>query len=546
MSYGPAMSASLPAPNELVGPYKIDSLIGEGGFGAVYRATHVDLQTAVAVKVLKPELSSDPECRARFLREIRAIAKCAHPGIVRVLDAGDEAWLWMAMELLDGEELTERIYRSAPLKAPVGMELGADLAEAVAAAHAHGVIHRDLKPENVFLAKESGVSRLKILDFGIAKVIRPADGLTLMTKTGQAMGTPVYMAPEQFLDSSRVDERTDVYSIGAVLFELFARRTPFDAPTVPQIVVQVMREGPPPLGAIRRDLPQEVCALVHKAMAMNPAQRFQSAGELCAALRSWGQESSTMSPVVELGASSKTSSESAFANTTMAESPAHDAAIEEAVRRSTISSGYGDVRPTEDGLRTHSVEGYGARSTAPDDRLWTPLSDGRWTLVDRFDQQGHRYYVAVDNDPSTRELRGLSSRERDVARLAGLGYANKAIAYDLSISESSVATYLQRALEKIGLERIELPLIFEESARTITWGDARLLVSRHMFQRRSELTDAEQDVAEMAARGRSDVAIAEARTCAPRTIANQLRQVYRKLGVANRNELVRALVTNVV
>ena len=545
MRYGPAMSASLPAPHELVGPYKIDSLIGEGGFGAVYRATHVDLQTAVAVKVLKPELSSDPECRARFLREIRAIAKCAHPGIVRVLDAGDEAWLWMAMELLDGEELTERIYRSAPLKAPAGMELGAELAEAVAAAHAHGVIHRDLKPENVFLTKTAGASRLKILDFGIAKVIRPADGLTLMTKTGQAMGTPVYMAPEQFLDSSRVDERTDVYSIGAVLFELFARRTPFDAPTVPQIVVQVLREGPPPLATIRRDLSPEVCALVHKAMAIDPAERFQSAGELCATLRSWDESAMIPSVASHAEASVSRVDADAFAATAAAEVTAHEAAIDEAVRRSTMG-GYGDVRPNENGLRTHSVEGYDARSAPPDDRLWTPLSDGRWTLVDRFDRQGHRYYVAVDNDSSTRELRGLSDRERDVARLAGLGYANKEIAYELSISESSVATYLQRALEKIGLERIELPLIFEESARTITWGDARLLVSRHMFQRRGELTDAEQDVAELAARGRSDIAIAEARACAPRTIANQLRQVYKKLGVANRNELVRALVADIV
>lgn len=533
------MSPSLPSPNDQVGPYRIDAPIGEGGFGAVYRATHVDMQTRVALKVLKPEVAGDPECRARFLREIRAIAKCAHPGIVRVLDAGDEHWLWMAMELLEGEELTERIYRSAPLKAPTGVDLGAELAEAVAAAHAHGVIHRDLKPENVFLTKKPSPSRLKILDFGVAKVVRPNDGLTLMTRTGQAMGTPVYMAPEQFQDSSRVDVRTDVYSVGAVLFELFARRTPFDAPTIPQIVVQVMRDGPPSLASIRRDLPANVCALVHKAMAMDPGQRFQSADALCAALRRWDesavvttQDSTTPVPSPDVNA---------FAETALAGHASHEShmeAIEEAVRRST-SQGYGDVR-AQVGIRTHSVEG--AQGTPANDRLWTPLSEGRWTLVDRFDREGHRYYVAVDNDMESRELRVLSSRERDVARLAGLGYANKEIAYELSISESSAATYLQRALQKIGLNRIELPLVFEESARTITWGDARLLVSRHMFQRRTELTNAEQQVAEMAARGRSDVAIAEARAAAPRTVANQLRQVYKKLNVANRNELVRALV----
>lgn len=280
------MNSDLPSIGSQVGPYRLEALLGEGGFGGVFRATTG--ATTCALKILRGGTEGVTAAHIkRFLREAEAIASCRHPGIVRVLDAGHDGqgWVYTALELVEGEELAEWIYRQGRQSAATVFDLGAEIAEAVAAAHACGVVHRDIKPENVLVVP--GSPRVKLLDFGIAKLMLPDAGATILTKTGQAMGTPMYMAPEQFANAKGVDERSDVYSIGAVLFEMLSRRTPFDAASVPAMVVQVCREGPPKLKSIRRDLDEEACAIVHRAMAMDPDHRFPSAGALVGVLRAY-------------------------------------------------------------------------------------------------------------------------------------------------------------------------------------------------------------------------------------------------------------------
>jgi len=403
------------------------------------------------------------------------------------------------------------------------------------------------------LQRREGNPLIEVLGFGIAKLVRPDEGMSLLTRTGQALGTPIYMAPEQFRDASRVDERTDVYSIGAVLYELFARQVPFDAPTIPQIVMQVLEKGPPPLRTLRPDLPRAVCDVVHRAMARDPSKRFASAGELTAALRRSPSQTPSQTPsrtatppaavrsTVDAFAATAAAGVSAVARLEAEPKEDHQAAVVEAAGRVSrvLEEGPPDIRAQ---LRSHVAVVESGKPLPADDRLWTPLADGRWTLIDRFEMNGQRYYVAIDNDRESQELCALSDRERSVVQLAAQGLANKEIAYELQLADSSVATYLRRALEKLRIQdRLELPLIFQERARTITVEGSRLMVSKHGFSRRPELTDAEQQVAEMAAQGLTDRQIAAARSCSPRTVANLLRAAYQKLGVANRSALVRAL-----
>ena len=263
--------------------YQLESLLGVGGFGAVYRARHVHTDATVALKLLKKTLGADQLMLERFLREARAAAAVGSEHIVRVTDAGIAAdgQAFLAMELLQGCDLKELATREAPLPHARVVALVLQVLDALSAAHAKGIVHRDMKPANVFVTEHDFV---KLLDFGISKM--HGDTGSGLTMTGVAMGTPSYMAPEQFFDARSVDARADLYSVAAMLYELLSGRLPFDAESYAHLIVKVRTEQPEPLHQIAADVPVPLAQVVMVGLAKEPHQRWQSAKEFADAIRS--------------------------------------------------------------------------------------------------------------------------------------------------------------------------------------------------------------------------------------------------------------------
>jgi serine/threonine protein kinase len=290
-------------PRELVGRvvgdrYRIEALVGEGAAGVVYRARHVETDAPVAVKVLHPskvlrrevigELEHPrkfwEELVARFRREAKAAANVRHPGIVSVFDFGAEgSGFYQAMEFLTGETLRETIAREAPMPLARACKLAFDAAVALDAAHTMGVVHRDLKPANLFLCKFDWGEQLKVLDFGIAKMVREAEEeATRLTETGVFLGTYRYASPEQCL-GERVTTASDVYSLGVILFEMLTGRPPFDGPSS-VLAIRHATAPAPRVDDFRRDVPEALSDLVNRALDKLPSRRPAQGGVLAAAL----------------------------------------------------------------------------------------------------------------------------------------------------------------------------------------------------------------------------------------------------------------------
>ena len=264
------------------GRYVVESILGSGGMGVVLRTSHKFTGAKVAVKMLHAELQIDEQLQARFLAEARAPNAIGHPGIVEVLDAGrtTEGELYLAMELLAGQPM--RLAVSRGLGAPTIRRISLELLDALAAAHARGFVHRDLKPENVFLAEPSGV--VKLLDFGIAKVLAGDLGASPKTAAGVVLGTLAYMAPEQLADARNVDARADLWAIGVMLYEMLAGRLPYRATTVEQMFVKLATEEPDPIRTWLPNVAPPIEAFFARALAREPRARFGSAVEMAAAL----------------------------------------------------------------------------------------------------------------------------------------------------------------------------------------------------------------------------------------------------------------------
>src|SRR5215210_3762832 len=238
----------------IAGKYRIDALLGRGGMGAVYRATHVMLNKTVAVKTIKPELFEATETVQRFQREARAATSLEHPNIVAVYDLGqaDDGSLYIAMEFVDGVNLKDVIGASGPMPAGRIVRLLTQVASALARAHRNHIVHRDLKPQNLVIATDaSGDERIKLLDFGIAKTLE--EGATPLTAAGYSLGTPHYMAPEQAV-GQHVDGRADIYALGVILYEMLVGDVPFDATSAPAVLVKHLNEAPEPPSHRRPDL----------------------------------------------------------------------------------------------------------------------------------------------------------------------------------------------------------------------------------------------------------------------------------------------------
>ncbi|MCC6994557.1 MAG: serine/threonine protein kinase [Deltaproteobacteria bacterium] len=269
---------------ETIGNYEVLETLGAGGMGTVYLATHKLIGRKAAIKVLLPELSAQRDMVSRFFNEARSTAHIRHVGIIDVFDFGfhDSGCAYIAMEFLEGQSLAA-LLRGAPRQSPDFVAaIGRQVASAVAAAHAREIVHRDLKPDNIFLIADDEVAfgvRAKVLDFGIAKLAAER-GAATRTRTGSIMGTPAYMSPEQCRGSGSVDARTDVYSLGCVLYEMATGRMPFAHEGMGELLMAHMVEAPRPPRELSPELPAELEAVILRALAKDPAQRQQSMDEL--------------------------------------------------------------------------------------------------------------------------------------------------------------------------------------------------------------------------------------------------------------------------
>ena len=272
---------------ERVGSYRIVRPIGEGGMGRVYLAEHPLIGKRAAIKVLLPQYSANAEIVKRFFNEARSIALLEHPGVVEVYDFGHlpTGSAYIVMELLDGESLSARLRREGRLSPVAAVGLARQLAATLATAHATGIVHRDLKPDNIFLVAGAGdATRTKILDFGIAK-LGGEPATSGKTRTGALLGTPTYMSPEQCRGAGYVDHRTDIYSLGCVMYEMLSGAPPFSGEGPGDVMAAHMFDAPKPLAAA---IPAALRTVVEVAMAKLPERRFQSMAEVAAALDAAG------------------------------------------------------------------------------------------------------------------------------------------------------------------------------------------------------------------------------------------------------------------
>jgi serine/threonine protein kinase len=275
-----------------LGPYEILAPLGKGGMGEVYRARDTRLGRDVALKVLPETAANDAETLARFEREARAVAALNHPNILSIHDTGEHRGIPYAVtELLEGEILSDRL-RAGPIAPPRAAEIACQIAEGLAAAHARGVIHRDIKPENIFLTNDG---RAKILDFGIARIgPRPGDITSRVaaqrgiSSAGFVMGTAGYMSPEQVRGKS-IDFRTDIFSLGAVFYEMLTGRRAYERPSIVDTMGAVLKDDPAKYPETEK-IPESIRGFVFRSLEKDPADRYQSARDLLLDLRAYQAE----------------------------------------------------------------------------------------------------------------------------------------------------------------------------------------------------------------------------------------------------------------
>ena len=276
--------------------YHLEEVVGHGGMSSVYRAHDTLLERDVAIKILHGHFSGDDEFVERFKREARSVAQLQHPSIVTVIDRGQEGdSQYIVFEYVDGENLKELVVRKGRLDLREALQIAIEIAQALAFAHEHGLVHRDVKPQNVLLNGDGGA---KVTDFGIARAL---DVETGMTQTGTVLGSSNYIAPEQ-ASGRPVDAKTDVYSLGVVLYELLAGEVPFPGESFVAVALKHVHDPPPSLLDVRKDVPLRVVGAIDRALEKDPDQRFPTmrafAAELEACLAELGDQTDGTSTLV--------------------------------------------------------------------------------------------------------------------------------------------------------------------------------------------------------------------------------------------------------
>jgi eukaryotic-like serine/threonine-protein kinase len=354
--------------------YQVERVLGEGGMGVVVAARHLELEQRVAVKFLLPEIAKRADAAERFRREARAAVKIRSEHVARVLDVGTtgDGVPFMVMEYLDGHDLGHELRMRAGLGVEEAVGYLLEACEAVAEAHAAGIVHRDLKPANLFLAQRADGTRLiKVLDFGISKSVTGGSMSDLsLTNTSALIGSPLYMSPEQMHSAKTVDARTDIWALGAILYQALARRPPYVGDTIPQLCHSLLNETPPPLATFRSDVPAELEAVVRGALEKDREKRFQSVAVFAAALTPFAPGSRVHAERAARVLGLK-DSDSALRESGMHDSAASDA-VSELGTEPTMASSPG----AKAGDRTEASWGK-----TGDPRPLKALSTKRWLIV---------------------------------------------------------------------------------------------------------------------------------------------------------------------
>jgi serine/threonine-protein kinase len=262
---------------QTIADYRVQRRLGQGGMGQVYLAEQISLKRPVALKILRPELADNPQALERFRAEAHAVARATHANIVQVygFDVLD-GLAYMALEYVEGRNLKEYLARKGPPELQVCISIMRQVAAALQRASELGIIHRDIKPENILLTRRTEV---KVADFGLSRCLQGEGAALHLTQTGVTMGTPLYMSPEQ-VEGKPLDPRTDIYSFGVTCYHMLGGQPPFRGETAIEVAMQHLKGTPVPLSKLRPDLPESLCAVVHKMMARKPDDRYQTARDL--------------------------------------------------------------------------------------------------------------------------------------------------------------------------------------------------------------------------------------------------------------------------
>lgn len=291
----PRSNAPVCAGDLLAGKYRVERVLGAGGMGVVVAALHLELEERVAVKFLLPEFAENDNAAKRFMREARAAARIKSEYVARVIDVGrlESGAPYMVMEYLEGRDLSALV-STGPLAIDDSADYVIQACHAMAEAHAAGIVHRDLKPANLFLAQRpDGTRVIKVLDFGISKGAAGGDlPEASLTKTSTMMGSPYYMSPEQMRSARDVDHRTDIWSLGVILFELLSGRPPFQGDSLPGLLTSIMTDSPPSLVGLRPDVPVELEQVVLRCLRKSRDDRLPDVGALTRALLPFGSRRS--------------------------------------------------------------------------------------------------------------------------------------------------------------------------------------------------------------------------------------------------------------
>ncbi|MEY4513928.1 MAG: hypothetical protein RLZZ450_6050 [Pseudomonadota bacterium] len=404
-----ALSKSVAPGSVLAGKFRVERRLGQGGMGAVYEVRHELTKHRRALKLLHSDHSQNPEIVQRFLDEASAAGRTGSPHLVETYDAGilPTGEPYLVMELLEGLTFGELINRSGVLSPELACELVAQAAEGMAAAHEAKIIHRDLKPENLFIVQKPDGPFVKILDFGISKFSKLSRAERHVTGPGAFIGTPAYMAPEQMKSAKDVDERADVFALGAVLFECLGGESPYEAGTFGAIVGRLMSGEYTPLESLRNGLSPELHAVVRRAIAANPAERTRSVHQLVEELAPFRRRDTPSYRALAID---------------KADAPEEGLARD---RIASVSAATSRPRPTVEvglilalGIAAAGGFAWWARSGEPTQRAPAPASAEEQRVLVKTSSRALDLPIATDTDPRSPEAGSSATQVAVPARSA--------------------------------------------------------------------------------------------------------------------------------